>query len=642
MTTAPSIQKLSPHLVNQIAAGEVIDRPASVVKELIENCIDAGATRIEVAVEAGGAKLIRIADDGCGIPEDELELALTAHATSKLATAEDLAAIDTLGFRGEALASIASVSRLKLSSRTHAAEGGATVEQNGDARTALRPAALAPGTVIEVKDLFWNVPARRKFLRSDGAEYGQIADTVNRAAMANPEVGYTLSHNGRKTLNLPAGQSRRARCVAVLGKDLDAALLEFSFTGRAGDGGDEPAAEAPRVWGVAGAPSVARATSKFLHVYINGRPVKDRSLNHAVKEAYRGLMAGDRHPVAAVFIQMDPRGVDVNVHPTKAEVRFREPRMMHGLVRAPLRERLLATDVTPSVAPAGGGGAGPGGIGRGAGSGASRQDASPGEFVTAFERMPRTQKGFVYDEVKRRMADEDLFVAESATALREPPRPAAVDAALRPAEGDPDGAARASDRPRVLQVHDSYVVAEDADGILIIDQHALHERVMFEAIQKRILGDGANLESQRMLMPAVIDADAARVALLDDAAPLLARLGIEAAAMGPAAIGLHAFPSLLLSRGVAPADFLAGLLGKIEDGELSGEADALESEAALHRVLDMMSCKAAVKAGDRLTDAELAALLRTRDQVERSGSCPHGRPTTVRISLRELEKLFHR
>ena len=360
METIASIQKLSPHLVNQIAAGEVIDRPASVVKELIENCIDAGATRIEVAVEEGGAKLIRISDDGCGIPEDELELALTAHATSKLATAEDLAAIDTLGFRGEALASIASVSRLQLSSRTHAAEGGAAVEQNGDARTAARPAAMAPGTVIEVKDLFWNVPARRKFLRSDGAEYGQIADTVNRAAMANPDVGYTLSHNGRKTLSLPPKQSRRARCVAVLGKDLDAALIEFSFEGRTGDGGDEPAAEPPRVWGVAGEPSVARATSKFLHVYINGRPVKDRSLNHAVKEAYRGLMAGDRHPVAAVFIQMDPRLVDVNVHPTKAEVRFREPRMMHGLVRAPLRERLLASDVTPSVVPSAGGGAGVG------------------------------------------------------------------------------------------------------------------------------------------------------------------------------------------------------------------------------------------------------------------------------------------
>jgi len=641
VTTVPSIQKLAPHLVNQIAAGEVIERPASVVKELIENCVDAGATRIEVAVEEGGATLIRISDDGCGIPEAELELALTAHATSKLATADDLAAIDTLGFRGEALASIASVSRLRLSSRTHAAQGGAVIEQNGDERQAIRPAAMAPGTVIEVKDLFWNVPARRRFLRSDGAEYGQIADTVQRAAMANPDVGYTLSHNGRKTLSLPAGQSRRERCVAVLGKDLDAALLEFSFEGRPGGGDDEPAAEPPRVWGVAGEPSVARATSKFLHVYINGRPVKDRSLNHAVKEAYRGLMAGDRHPVAAVFVQMDPRLVDVNVHPTKAEVRFREPRMMHGLVRVPIRERLLASDLTPSVAPSGGAVSGMGGW-RGGGGGPSRKEATPGEFVTAFERMPTTQKGFVYDEVRRRMADENLFVAESTTVLQEPPgSPAAGDAAHSP-EAGAARAPRVSERPRVLQVHESYLIAEDSDGILIVDQHALHERVMFEAISKRILVDGADLESQRMLMPVVIDADASRVALLDDAASLLARLGIEAAAMGPAAIGVHAFPSLLLGRGVEPAGFVDGLLGKIETGDLSGDADALESESALHRVLDMMSCKAAVKAGDRLTDAELAALLKTRDEVERSGSCPHGRPTTVRISLRELEKLFHR
>ena len=616
------IARLEPHLVNQIAAGEVIERPASVVKELIENCIDAGATRIDIVVEEGGVKLIRIADDGCGIAEEELELALTAHATSKLATAQDLAAIDTLGFRGEALASIASVSRLTLSSRTHAAEGGAVVEQSGDQRTAARPAAMAPGTVIEVKDLFWNVPARRKFLRSDAAEYGQIADTVNRAAMANPDVGYTLSHNGRKTLNLPPGQSQRDRCVGVLGKDLGAALLEFSFEGRGGDG--EADAEPPRVWGVVGEPSVARATSKFLHVYINGRPVKDRSLNHAVKEAYRGLMAGDRHPVAAVFIQMDPRLVDVNVHPTKAEVRFREPRMMHGLVRSPIRERLLASDVTPDVVPAA---AGARGAPRATGGGSAR------EFVSAFETMAPKQKGFVYDEVKRAMQADDLFVQEPA---------AGADAGAdtpSPVEAPPPAAVAAA---RVLQVHDAYVVAQDADGILIIDQHALHERVMFEAIQERILGDGADLESQRMLMPVVVDADAARVALLDDAAPLLARLGIEAAAMGPSAVGVHAFPSLLLSRGVEAGAFIDELLGKIEEGALSGDADALESEAALHRVLDMMSCKAAVKAGDRLTDAELAALLRTRDEVERSGSCPHGRPTTVRISLRELEKMFHR
>ncbi|MEE9405675.1 MAG: DNA mismatch repair endonuclease MutL, partial [Algisphaera sp.] len=638
------IRALDPHLVNQIAAGEVIERPASVVKELLENCVDAGATRIDIAVEEGGAKLIRISDDGCGISEDELPLALTAHATSKLQTAEQLAAIDTLGFRGEALASIASVSRMVLKSRLHNAESGAMVEQQGDQRGVAKPVAMAPGTVIEVRDLFFNVPARRKFLRIPGTEYGQIADTVNRSAMANPEVGYTLTHNGRKTIDLPAKQKRRERCVAILGKDLDEALLEFAWEDTKPS---EPELEPTRVWGVAGEPSIARATAKFMHVYINGRPVKDRSLNHAVKEAYRGLMAHDRSPVAAVFIQMDPSMVDVNVHPTKAEVRFREPRRMHRMVMSPIRERLLSEDLTPVAGVGSAGSLGSGGAGPSAWRGGEVRSpaAGPGDFVTAFERMPATQKGFVYDEVRRAMAADNLFVAET-TGVAEPGGASALvaDAEVRAAgihagEISP-GVQRVAQGvsptlPTVMQVHDSYVIAQDATGVLIIDQHALHERVMFEAISHRILTDRANLESQRLLMPAVVDADAARVALLDDAAPLFERLGIEVSPLGPAAIGIHAFPSLLLSRGVKPEPFVEGVLGKIEEGVLSGEADALETEAALHVVLDMMSCKAAVKAGDKLTQVELAALLKTRDEVERAGSCPHGRPTTVRLTLRD-------
>lgn len=620
------IRKLPTLLVNQIAAGEVIERPASVVKELIENSLDAGASRVDIAIEQGGATLIRISDDGHGIAEGDLPMAVEPHATSKLASAEQLEAIGTFGFRGEALASIGSVARLRITSRAMnagvLAEAGATLEVAGDQISDVAPSGCAPGTVIEVRDLFFNTPARRKFMRSPQTEIGHINDTVNRTAMMHPHVAFTLTHNDRKTHDLPATDDRATRCIDVLGKDLAEALLEFEHADLPG-GADQ---QAMSVWGLAGLPSIARGNGKALYLAVNGRPIRDRNFQHAVKEAYRGLMPMDKFPIAVVFLDMDPSLVDVNVHPAKAEVRFRNPSSVHGIVLSALRQRLLGADLTPEV-----------GDVRSAmfDVRSAEPDTSdiehrtsnienPDAFVDYFKKMDPTQKGFVYEEVKRELAKEQpalVAPGETEPAIAPPPPP------VRAAS--------------LLQVHKSYVVTEDADGILIVDQHALHERVMFEELSARVLGEGKPLESQRLLMPEVVTANAGRQALLEELGPLLERIGIEVEPLGPSAVGVQAFPSFLFSRGVAVVPFMDELLDKAEAGDLK-VTDATATESALHDVLDMMSCKAAVKAGDRMTTQELDALLAKRDAVERSSNCPHGRPTTLRLTLKDLAKRFGR
>lgn len=717
------IKKLSPLLINQIAAGEVIERPASVVKELVENSLDSGATRIDVAVEQGGAQLVRISDNGSGIPPEELALAVSPHATSKLDSPEKLAAISTLGFRGEALASIASISRLRIASRSTVdgvtADEGAVIEVSGDEVGEIQPTAASPGTVIEVRDLFLNTPARRKFLRSPSAEFGQISEIVQRLAMVHHSVSFSLTHNERKTLDVAAVTERRQRCVALLGKELDEALLEFEETEKPRTEAldfDAPTVEAScatptavkrsRVWGLAGLPEIARATSKFQYICLNGRFIRDRSLAHAIKESYRGLMPPDRHPVAVVFIEVDPSQVDVNVHPAKAEVRFREPSRMHGLILGAIRRRLLGADLTPSVlipsidAKAGLGGAteainesnalrpweigtasatpSPGqateatdatvnesGIGTGragdfanaraafaspgsTGAGNSAGSSSPQtnsesvqQFVDYFRKMAPTQKGFVYQEVRKAMQQEPELVnegvgASSEAGINDADELDARALAMSSLHGDVPPVLRSFG---VLQVHKSYLVTEDDNGIIIIDQHALHERVMFEQLRQRILA--GNLESQRLLMPVTIPANAAQQAQLESLAPLLEKIGLEAEPIGPEAIGIHAFPTFLFDRKVKPDEFLADLIDQADDGRLDA-SNPTALEAALHEVLDMMSCKAAVKAGDALSAQELAALLEKRQEIERASNCPHGRPTTIRLTLHDLEKQFKR
>ena len=666
------IRTLPPLLVNQIAAGEVIERPASVVKELVENSLDSGATRVEVSIEDGGRRLIRVGDNGCGIVEDDLKLAVAPHATSKIDRSENLAAIATLGFRGEALASIASVSRVRLTSRATTSdrieESGHVLEAAGETVGDPAPAASAAGTIVEVRDLFFNTPVRRKFMRSAPTEYGHIAEILTRLAMVWPEIALKLIHDGRTGLDLPAGQTRRQRCVDLLGRDIEEALLEFESEAPLEMSGQEGVA---RLWGLAGLPSIARSSSKFQYYCLNGRTIRDRNIAHAVKEAYRGLMPPDRQPYAVVMLDVPPDAVDVNVHPTKAEVRFREPGRFHGLVLSAIRQRLLGTDLTPSVdieaglsdlsardttpvfsfdAPRGGGFPSaavdaPPAPGTAGTPGFPTRDArletrdSPltaSTFVDYFKRMDPSQRGFVYGEVKRAMSLDDADAiadeeaAPSAGAERDP-------STLPNRDGERVGPILAAQG--VLQIHKSYLVTQDDEGILIVDQHALHERVMFEKLRNRVLS--RDLESQRLLTPATTAATPKRLAVLERIDPLLQHIGIEAAPLGPGTIGIHAFASFLFDRKVDPAEFLDELLDRAEEGAFESEGPQAE-EAALHRLLDMMACKAAIKAGDQLDQEELAELLSRRDQVERSSACPHGRPTTIRLTLRDLEKHFGR
>ena len=618
---AMPIRPLPTLLVNQIAAGEVIERPASVVKELVENAIDAGATRIDVVLEQGGTALVRVTDDGDGIPRDELPLAVAPHATSKIATAADLDAIATMGFRGEALASIASVSRFTIRSRTRDEDAAAILEGEGGTFAETRPASGAPGTSITVSAIFFNTPARRKFLKTTGTETSRCLDVVRRIALAHPDIGWNVTVDGRVRIDLPPGQSPERRAIAVLGAELEPELLPV--------GGEEGGV---RVWGLAGTPDVARPTSRHQHLYLNGRAIQDRTVIHAVREAYRGLVDPGRHPTIVLFLEIDPAAVDVNVHPAKAEVRFRDQSVVHAAVRHTVRDALRAADLMPAVdlrapgglavprpesSPAFGAGRAPSYGGGGGASPGRSSGAAPGPAAAPA----RGGGEFVYQEVKAALADT---------------APGDLERMLgAPASATPEPAPVVHVRTDVLQVHSSFIVTQDEQGIVIIDQHALHERVMFEKLKARMTS--GPFESQRLLMPATVPVDSAQMEALDALAPLLERLGIDAAPIGPHSVGVHAFTSLLFERGVDPVDFMGDLLsfGARTEGRL-------DEEAALHEVLDMMACKAAVKAGDSLEPREIAELLAMRETIERSSNCPHGRPTSLRLTLRDLERQFGR
>lgn len=623
------IRRLPALLVNQIAAGEVIERPASVVKEVAENSIDAGATRIDIAIEQGGRELIRIADNGCGIDFDELPLAIAPHATSKIASAEDLDAIATMGFRGEALASIASVSRLSIISRTMEQTGAGIIEVEGDVIKPVQPMGASIGTVVTVRNLFFNTPARRKFLKSEQTETGRVADIVENLAMAHPNIAVSLRVDSRVRLDLPPDQSPRARVLSILGEELADELLEV----RSEDHG-------LLIWGLAGKPAIARGTAKHQRVFLNGRPIVDRSINHAIKESYRGLLDPTRSPTIVLFITIDPSQVDVNVHPTKAEVRFRNQANVHGAVLSAIRAALRRADLTPPVelmdARSWSPSFGPSSHVQHASWPTLPVESDPHvpassesnarQFVEYFQRLNPMQKGFVYSEVKHALAMDSPETFANQMVADAPVYSGASESAMLP------GVRTVA---QVLQVHSSYIVTQDEHGLLIIDQHALHERVMFEKLKQRMVT--GNLESQRLLMPATVEVERSQIPLLEELKPLLKRIGIEAEPIGPTAIAVHAFTSLLFERGVDPVSFMSDLLDKAANRGINQN-----DEAALHETLDMMACKAAVKAGDKLAPEELMELLRFRETVERSSSCPHGRPTSLRLTIKELEKQFGR
>ncbi len=598
------IQQLPPTLVNRIAAGEVIERPASVVKELVENAIDAGAHRIAVEVEDGGLALIRVIDDGAGIPVADLPLAFASHATSKLQSDEDLFRIATMGFRGEALASIGSVSHARILSRTSGDDAAHEITDRGGQIGDAQAAAGNVGTVIEVRNLFYNVPARRKFLRGPSTEFGHISETVVRLALPYPDIAFTLTHNARKVLDLPA-TTAEDRLLEAWPRDFREQRLPV----------DRRDAEI-RVSGQIGLPELARPTAKYQQIYLNGRAIRDKFVQHALREAYRGLTEPGRYPAAVLRIEMPPADVDVNVHPTKMEVRFKDGGRIHGLVLAAVRGTLLGGDLTPNAT----------------------VPAAP-VVEPARQEMRQTLAAFFQS---RNPAASDTEPTLLPTTSSTPPddvrsiAPQYIGAAGRPfaaADGTRSAPTRPAATQSAIQLHNSYLVAETADGMVIIDQHALHERIMYEELRTRLLR--GPLESQRLLIPATLPATPRRSALLEQIKPLLGRLGMEVAPFGPDTLAIQAFPTFLDK--LDPATFVAELLERGEQELLD-----LHDEELLHEILDMMACKAAVKAGDPLTAGEIEALLARRELVERSSNCPHGRPTTLRFSLRDLEKQFKR
>jgi len=617
------IRKLSPLLVNQIAAGEVIERPASVLKELVENSIDAGATRITVELEQGGIERISIADNGHGIASDQMTLALTPHATSKIRESEDLDRIGTMGFRGEALASIASISRLSIHSRAAESDEGRIIEAEGDRVGDPKPIGCPVGTTIEVRNLFFNTPARRKFLRTSTTEQTRCLEWLRDLAMANPAIGVRCVCDQKIKLDLPIDQTPRQRVVSILGKELEEQLIEVSV-----DQFDDT--RGILVWGLIGLPAIARATSKAQHVFLNGRTIRDRTIQHAVREAYRGLIEPGRHPTAVLMIEMSPTAVDVNVHPAKLEVRFRDQSMVHRAIYHGVKDALARADVTPTL------------LQRlpGAGFDASqaimpsatpeqinqRLDQQVDKLVEYFDTKPTSgssQSSF--------SGDRPDFRSELKQVLAESPVPMGLPS-FNPSTPLPT----VQRVEQVLQVHSSYLISQDEQGVLIIDQHALHERVMFNKLLSRVTGNGM-LEQQALLMPIVLDVPSTVIDRFDELDRLFERIGVQAAPMGPRSVGVQAVPSFLHSRNVEAGPFLAELFDKIDQGGF-----VPTSEEALHEVLDMMSCKAAIKAGDVLSNTELAAIMQLRIETERAASCPHGRPTTVRLTIEELEKLFDR
>jgi DNA mismatch repair protein MutL len=640
------IRILSEQLVNQIAAGEVIERPASVVKELLENAVDAQAARITLELEEAGKKLIRVSDDGGGIPAAEAPLALASHATSKIASSDDLEGITTLGFRGEALASIASVADVRLVTRTADALEATEVAVAGGQAAPPRPASGPVGTTVEVRNLFRYVPARRKFLKTDATEMGHITEQVTRVALAYPSVHLTVTHNGRAVYELPPSDSVRSRLAAFFGADLAEALIETAS--------EEPAG---RLWGLIGPPHLARATTGTQYLFINGRYVRDRGLLHALREAYRGLLEGARQPVAFIFLTVPPDRVDVNVHPTKIEVRLRDAHLLYGQVLAAVREKLLGPGITPhiaapSVAPAADAtGLAPPGMEEVAPLDASDRESRVRQAVADFLRSPQAAQARLGFAGRGSDGQPDRAGAERPDRVG-PERPGSVGAEHPPyTPGAPDAAARQAAPPlteppaaplrqgppaaqrQAIQIHNTYLVAETPDGILIVDQHALHERVLFEEIMARL--EAGPLEGQRLLMPIVLALSDREMAAVEAHREALARLGIDVERMGPRDVGIQAFPMLLERADPASTlrDFLAWVL-------------ATESAPSARQVLENLAhvaaCRAAVKAGDPLKAEEIEALLAHREAARMAATCPHGRPTALVLRKSDLEKQFGR
>ena len=627
------IVQLDEHLIDQIAAGEVVERPASVVKELVENAIDAGASRIEVSTAGGGKSLLRITDDGCGIPRDELLLAVRRHCTSKLAGGlEDIA---TLGFRGEALPSIGSVARLSMRSRAAGAGEAYEIAVDHSRCEGPRPTALSKGTVVEVRDLFHSVPARLKFLKSDRAESSAITDIVRRLALAEPEVRFEISGPDRTTTVFPAARDMGERIAQVVGADFteNAVMLEAER-------------EEIRLTGLAGLPTFSRGNSLQQFLFVNGRPVRDKMLISALRGGYADVMAKDRHPVAVLFLTLDPALVDVNVHPAKADVRFRDPGLVRGLIVGALRQafaesglrsssegaagilarmRAKADAVTP--APRRFDGFAPGGFS------APRQTSyDPG--ASPFRPFAPETEAATLDRDPRLFGSDDGHAFEPHQGFGETGARASAGAAVH-APSDP-GAGRAEDFPlgaARAQLHGNYIVAETETGLVLIDQHAAHERLVYEALKEAI--HGRALPSQMLLIPEIVDLSADDAERLAEHAEDLAALGLHLERFGPSAIAVRETPAILGQTDSAK------LVRDLAD-ELAefGTKDSVRSR--IDHVAATIACHGSVRSGRILKLDEMNALLREMERTPAASQCNHGRPTFIELGLADIEKMFGR
>ena len=607
----PRIHLLSPRLANQIAAGEVVERPASVVKEVLENSLDAGATRVDIEVEAGGSKLIRIRDNGSGMAADDLPLALARHATSKIASLEDLERVGSLGFRGEALASIGSVSRLSLTSNPSedSSQGSCAACEGREMEVQLKPAPHPRGTTVEVRDLFFNTPARRKFLRTEKTEFSHLEEVVKRLALSRFDVAFSLRHNGRALHNLKSGtgQAERQRRVATV---CGPAFMEQALY-------VETELPALRLWGWVGLPTFSRSQADLQYFFVNGRIIRDRVVAHAVKQAYRDVLYHGRHPAFVLYLELDPAQVDVNVHPTKHEVRFRDGRAVHNFIFSSLHRALAEVRPGDATRPAAVTTAeglavdtATGEISRQAGLAWGAPDAAPAP-AGGFGGY-RTPAGPAPGQTREQLRDYGRLHALPEVASDEAPPPLGY---------------------ALAQLQGVYILAENAAGLVLVDMHAAHERITYERLKRARASEG--IRSQPLLVPRAVAVSQREAQLAAEHAALFQGLGMVVDVAGEESLLIRQIPVALRDSDVEQLlrDVLADLIE-------FGSSDRIESH--LDEILSTMACHGSVRANRRLTIPEMNALLRDMEETERSGQCNHGRPTWTQLSLEELDKLFLR
>jgi DNA mismatch repair protein MutL len=593
------IQLLDQNMINMIAAGEVIERPASVVKELMENSIDAGATKIIVTIEDGGRKLISITDNGCGMDADDIAKAFEPHCTSKIKTSKDLLGISTLGFRGEALASIASIAQVKAVSRIKDSNSANCIEIDCGNKKDISPCSADYGTTIQVRDIFYKLPARRKFLRTANTEMDHINEQFTRIALANGNLDLTLIHNNREIYRLLQSDDLRQRVAALFP----------SQAGSIADGLIETQSSEKnlQIFALLGKPEISRTSNKFQYIFLNCRFIHDKFISHAIKEAYRGLLEPNRFGVVFLFITMPHEDYDVNVHPTKNEVRFYNANLLHSQILGALREKLLGEDFH---APA-------------------QMHSAGQENASSHTRPLKDQK--IADAMAEFFKKHRPSQGQPQFKFHNNP---AVSTYTKRHEiiAQPIHPAAQQDR-KFLQIHDSFIVVQTDVGFVLIDQHALHERIMYEALSKRIRE--SRLQSQRLLMPESFEVTDAQAEILENNSELIEKLGIELVPFAPRTMAIQSFPTLLAKA--EPLEFIQDLIEILENKQADIDSDRL-----LEEILDMAACKAAIKAGQKLTNSEIEQLLADKETVDCSSRCPHGRPTTIEFSISELEKQFKR